>query len=469
MAIDLTHRISRSLSEDEMDSVSSSYADFILNTDYDQLKPEVIEQAKKLILDLIGVSFAGYRSTEFPRLVVQYMGSLGGAPEATLFQAKKKVPAINAVFANASCAHAIDMDDGHRFGALHPGTVIIPTALAAAELGNAGTREFLTGVVLGYEVMIRIGAAINPSSLNRGFHATGITGTFGAAAAAAKIMKLSRDETIGALGMAGLQSSGVLQINHDAEGAKVKPINPARAATGGLFSCIMAKKGARGPLKIFEGEDGFLKAFTDDVKQDRLTQNLGKKFEICNAYIKFYAACRHVHACVDAALEAFERNPVEITQIKKIKVETYPVAIRLAGIREVTTSSAARFSIPFSIALALVKKRAGAEEYSEKNIQNDEIQRLSKKVEFIAGEKWERLYPDKRGATVRIVTKDDKEVCAEVELARGEPENPASREEIYKKFHVNATSVISEKEANTLADVILKLEDLRLDDLTKLI
>src|SRR5271157_2419246 len=122
-----------------MESLSSTYADFILETHYDKLKPEVIQQAKKLILDLIGVSLAGYRSMEFPRLVVQYLESLGGTPEATIFQTKKKFPAINAVFANASCGHAIDMDDGHRFGALHPGTVIIPTALGTAELCRAST------------------------------------------------------------------------------------------------------------------------------------------------------------------------------------------------------------------------------------------------------------------------------------------------------------------------------------------
>ena len=452
-----------------MESLSSSYADFILSTRYDRLKPEVIRQAKKLILDLVGVSLAGYQTMDFPRLVVQYLASLGGIPEATIFQTRKKFPAINAVFANAACAHAIDMDDGHRFGALHPGTVIIPAALGTAELCGATTKEMITGVVVGYEVMIRVGAAINPSSLNRGFHATGITGTFGAAATAASIMNLGREEIVGAFGMAGLQSAGVLQINHDVEGAKVKPINPARAATSGLFSCIMARKGARGPLKIFEGEDGFLKAFTDDVKEEMLTRDLGKTFEICNAYIKFYAACRHVHACVDAALEAFHRNPIEISEIKKISVETYPAAIRLAGITDVTTPSAGRFSIPFSVALALVKKRAGAEEYSEENIENTEIQSLSRKVKFSVGEKWEKSYPNKRGATVRIIDQNDREGSAEVELAKGEPENPATWEEIYGKFYVNAASLISEREARALADVILNLEDFPVESLTKLI
>jgi len=452
-----------------MNGLSTSYADFILGTRYDQLKPEVILQSKKLILDLVGVSLAGYKLMEFPRLVVSYMESLGGSPEASILQTKKKFPAVNAAFANAACAHALDMDDGHRFAALHPGTVIIPAALAAAELSGATTKELIAGVVSGYEVMIRIGMAINPSSLNRGFHATGITGPFGAVAAASNIMKLGREETIGALGLAGLQGSGVLQVNHDVEGAKVKPINPARAAMSGLLSCIFAQKGAKGPLKIFEGEDGFFKAVTDEVKTDLLTRNLGKEFEICNTYIKFYSACRHAHACIDAATEAFHQSQIDITEISKISIETYPAAIRLAGITDVTTPSAARFSIPFSVALALIKKDAGADKYSEENIRDESIQRLSKKVELSVGNKWERVYPNKRGATVRILDNKKRIWSSEVELAKGEPENPASWDEIYNKFHTNATLLISEKEAKKLGEAILDLENLSIDEFTGLI
>jgi 2-methylcitrate dehydratase PrpD len=406
---------------------------------------------------------------EFPRIVVSYMESLGGSPEASIFQTKRKFPAVNAAFANAACAHALDMDDGHRFAALHPGTVIIPAALAAAELSGGNTKELIAGVVSGYEVMIRIGMAINPSSLNRGFHATGITGPFGAVAAAANVMKLSREETIGALGLAGLQGSGVLQVNHDVEGAKVKPINPARAAMSGLFSCILAQKGAKGPLNIFEGEDGFFKAVTDEVKGDLLTRDLGKEFEICNTYIKFYAACRHAHACIDAAMEALHQGQIDVTEISKISIETYSAAIRLAGITDVTTPSAARFSIPFSVALALIKKDAGADKYSEENIRDENIQRLSRKVEFSVGHRWDKLYPNKRGATVRIFDHQNRSWSAEVELAKGEPENPASWDEIYNKFHTNATLLISEKNARRLGETIMNLDNLSLDEFTDII
>jgi len=452
-----------------MKEFSSLYADFTVSTRYDDLEPEVIHQAKKLILDLIGVSLAGCKLMEFPHVVVNYIESLGGTPEATIIQTKRKFPAVNAAFANAAYAHALDMDDGHRFAASHPGTVIIPVALAAAELSKATTKELIAGIVVGYEVMIRIGMAITPSSLNRGFHITGITGPFGAAAAAASIMKLSRKETIGALGLAGLQAAGILQINHDQEGAKVKPINPARAAMSGLLSVILAKNGAKGPSEIFEGEDGFLKAFTDHVKKDLLTKDLGENFEICNTYIKFYAACRHVHACVDAALKVLYQNPIEISEIKQISAETYPVAVRLCNITEVTTPSAGRFSIPFSIALALVKKDAGADKYSEENINDNEIQSLSRKVGLYISAKWGKWYPRKRGATIRIMDNNGKEWSAEVDLAKGEPENPASLEEINNKFYFNATSLISDEEAKRLAGVILDLENLKVADFTDLI
>lgn len=452
-----------------MKGISSTYSDFIVSTRFDDLRPEVIHQAKKLILDLIGVSLAGYSMMEFPRVVVDYMASLGGTPEATIFQTKKKFPAINAVFANAACAHALDMDDGHRFGALHPGTVIIPAALAATELSGASTKDLIAGVVVGYEVMIRIGMAIGLSSLSRGFHITGITGSFGATAAAGSIMGLSQEEIVGALGLAGLQSSGLIQVNHEIEGAKVKPINPARAASSGFLSCILSTKGARGPLNIFEGEDGYLKAVADEVKTDLLILDLGKKFEILNVYLKLYASCRHVHAPIEAALKAFNNTGIGTSGIRKIHVETYSAALKLAGIKYATTPSAARFSIPFSVALALVKKNAGADMYSEENVRDENIQNLARKVELSVGSKWEHYYPEKRGAKVNIVDNSNKTWSGEVDLSKGEPENPASLEEVLKKFYANARLLISEVQAQKIVNFFFKFEDISLNDFIKLI
>lgn len=447
-----------------MESISTAFADFICNTRYDTLPPEVVTEAKYRILDLIGVSLGGYKLMEFPRLVVDYVTSLGGIPEATIIETKHKVPAINAALANGACAHALEMDDGHRIAAIHPGTVVIPAAIAAGEMSGATTKEMITGVVIGYEVVIRISMGINPSSLQRGFHVTGTVGPFGAAAAAANIMNLSHQETVGALGSAGLQGAGLLQANHEVEGSKVKPMTPARAAVSGLLSSILSKKGAQGPRCILEGEDGFLRAMADNVKKEALTRDLGQTFEIGQSYYKFYAACRHAHAPMDAALQACHIGGVDPRQITRISVETYPAAVRLAGIVNASTPSAARFSIPFSVALVLLKGEAGADQYMEGSIADADIQGLASKVQLSVSRKWSELYPEKRGATVSI-TDGNKEWSAEVGLAKGEPENPASREDIYRKFYTNATSLVSEQRAARLGDIIMNLENSSVDEL----
>jgi 2-methylcitrate dehydratase PrpD len=269
--------------------------------------------------------------------------------------------------------------------------------------------------------------------------------------------------------MAGLQASGLIQVNHEVVGARVKPINPAKAAMSGLFSCIMAQKGYQGPLHIFEGEDGYLKAVCDDVKHDLLFRGLGQEFEILKTYLKLYAACRHAHAPIDAALSAYNNARIDFSQIDRIEVETYPAAVRLAGIQDATTPSAGRFSIPFSVALVLKEQDAGADKYSDDTIHDEVIQGLAKKVKLTPSSKWEDRYPEKRGAKVTITTLDQETFSQEVELAKGEPENPASWDEVYKKFQRNAAQLISQQQVNQLGDSIHHLEDMALEKITRLI
>jgi len=453
-----------------MNELSASYADFILAVDYKELPSTVILQSKKLLLDLIGVSLAGYKLISLSNIVVEHTVASGGIPEATIFQTRGKYPAANVAFTNAALAHALDMDDGHRYAALHPGAVVIPAALAAAETVGASSQQVVEGIVCGYEVMIRLGMAINPSSLSRGFHSTGTVGPFGAVAAAAKIMKLDREQIVGAIGLAGLQGAGLLQVNHDeGAGGQAKLINSARASMSGMYSASLAKKGARGPSRILEGKDGFLGAFADEVRGELLTRELGSTFEILQTYLKFYASGRHSHACIDAAFQAFRDSGLTPDGIARVTVETYATAIRFTGITEVDTPSAARFSISFAIALALSKGDASADKFCEQNIADAAIQRLARKVEVSASEKWNSLYPAKRGATVQIFAHDGKSWTADIDLAKGEPESPASFDEIVAKFHANAGVQVARSQANALVDTIMTFDHLPLSRLMDLV
>jgi 2-methylcitrate dehydratase PrpD len=451
-----------------LDKYSSIYADYICSATYEKLPPQVVVQAKQSILDLVGVSLAGYKLMEFPQLVVNYMAGMGGKAESTIISKKgEKFPAINAAFANGACAHALDMDDGHRMAGGHPGASIIPAAIASAELCHASSKELISGIVVGYEVWIRIGMAINPSNLLRGFHTTGVVGPFGAAAAAANIMHLNKEQTIGAIGLAGLQGAGLLQVMHDDEAAKVKSISTARGAMAGLFAATIAREGARGPVAVLEGEDGFLRAMADKVNPEMLTRGLGQNYEIKNTYTKFYAACRHVHVSIDAAMATCQREGIEPDEICSINIETYPVAINLCSTVHPATPSAARFSLPFCVALALMKGDAGADKYSEENIKDARIQNLASKVKISVSNKWSNLYPGKRGTTVSITDLKGTTRTTEMDLAIGEPETPAGPDDFSRKFYNNATILVSESRAKKMEETILNLENIPLSVLTK--
>jgi 2-methylcitrate dehydratase PrpD len=443
------------------------YADFIRATRYETLTPQTVNQAKKCLLDLVGVSIAGYKQMEFPRWVVDYTAGLGGVAEATIFgQRGRKFPAINAAFANGACAHALDMDDGHRFSAGHPGVNVIPAAIAAAEMAKASPQALIAGIVAGYEVFIRIASAINPSSLNRGFHVTGIVGPFGAAAAAASILGLNREETIGALGLAGLQGAGLMEVMHDDEAAKVKSFHPAKAAQAGLLAAQLAQRGARGPLAVLEGGDGFLKGFADKINQDYLTKGLGTTFEINNTYVKFYPACRHTHVVIDAVKAMRRDGPIEAENIRSVRVETYPVAIKLCETVHPATPSAARFSLPFTVATAIIQGDVSEATFAPENVRNAQLQELAGRVELAVTGKWAQAYPVKRGAGVSITLKSGQIIKKEMDLAVGEPENPATWDDFARKFQTNVTLAISPERAKILEDTVLNLEAHSLVDLT---
>lgn len=450
-----------------MVSYASIYADYIAASNFDKLPPKVVKQAKLSILDTIGVSLAGYQLMDFPKQVVGYISGIGGTPEATIISKKgQKYPALNAAFANGACAHALDMDDGHRLAGGHPGAVVVPTAIACAEMCGAGTKDLINGIVVGYEVVIRIASAVNPSSLMRGFHTTGTTGPFGAAAACASIMHLDKEQTVGALGMAGLQGAGLLEVMHDDEAAKVKSISTARAAMSGLFAAVITREGARGPATVLEGEDGFMRAMTDKVNTEMLTRGLGQTFEILNTYTKFYAACRHVHVSIDAARAICKREKLSPDKIRRIDIETYPVAIKLCSTIHPETPSAARFSLPFCVALALMKGDAGADKFCDENVKDDVIQDLAGRVKYSLGSKWEKLYPSKRGTTVTITDTHGRKFTTEMDLAIGEPETPAGPDDLSEKFHNNAGLFLSKTRVAKLEKTIMDLENSSLEQLT---
>ena len=431
-------------------TILQTFSELFCQTQFKDVPPEVVHKAKLLTIDLIGVSIAGLKM-DFPRMMLDYLSSLRGTEDATLFGFKEKVPAIHAALGNGVTAHALDMDDGYRFGGVHAGVAVIPAALAYAETQQADGQSFLLSMILGYDIVNRISKAMNPSHLNRGFHTTGTLGVLGAAAACGVLAKLNKEQLTSAMSIASLQGAGLLQIL--VEGAMVKPLHPGKAAMAGVLSVDLAKRGAKGPITVLEGEKGLFKAMADEIHLETLFEELGKHFYLADQYIKLHAACRHIHPAADGVLAVMKDNHLAFADIESVDVATYPVAVSFCGATGMPdTAEGAKFSIKYSVAMAAYYGDVGEDRYVPSVVTNADIQGLASRITSRLDDGWAKAYPSQRGASMVITSKAGAVHKIDVPLAKGEPENPASDEDIIAKFRHNA-----EGQEPQLVEAILSL------------
>jgi len=433
-------------------------AEFILQLRYESLEKKVVDKAKMCLLDLIGVALAGAYSA-LGKKIVNFVKNINGVKESTIIGDGTLVSAIHATFANATLAHIHELDDGHRYAMGHPGAVVIPAALALAEKVGATGKELLTAIVAGYEAFIRLGMAINPSHFKRGFHTTATVGTFAAAAAAGKILGLNKSELVHALGLAGVQSAGLLEVTRGKSFAK--PIQVGRAAQSGVLAALLAREGVTAPDTIFEGEYGFFHAFVDKYDPEVIVRDLGNTYTILGVYHKFHASCRHTHPAIDAALKLVKEYDLKPEEIAEVQVYTYSAAYNLCGKEyEPQSASTAKFSIPYCVAVAIYDREASINSFTEDKIRNPAILNLARRVKVVPDPELDSLVPRERGARVRIVLTNNKVHEAYVRNPYGEPEWPATFGDIKAKFRSLSSLVLTPQSIDETINMVEELEDI---------
>lgn len=439
--------------------LDESLSFFTVDLNFDDLPKEVIDRAKWCTMDYLGVAIAGSQ-THSGKLFASLMKTMGGKRESTLIVDGTKVPSPNAAFANSASGHVLELDDGHYSSVTHPGTVIVPSALAIAEANQASGRELITSIVAGYETMIRIGKFVQPSHVYRGFHPTGTCGTLGAAATVAKLLKLTKSETNNALRIATLQSSGLLEVSRT--GGSMKPLNPARAAQSGVYSALLAKRGARGPARAIDGEAGFIHAFSDNINKTASIRNIRDDFQIRSVYFKFYAACRNIHPAIEAALDLARSQKIESSEIKAIVVTTQSYTAKSFSRLEISDPASAKFSIPYSIAAALFLGSGWTEAFSAAKLRNRNILALARKVKIGTSSSFDKKhpYPSVRACKVRIETTKGGKFEKTVEQVKGDPNNVA-RNDLELKFKQLASGIIPRERVNEIISRIGVLEKLK--------
>lgn len=410
-------------------SITDIFVDYLYRLSVSCMRDEAMEQARLCLLDYKGVAIAGAKMID--KKGTAYLTKVlrqGGSVSVLGFQ--QKTTLHNAAFLNSMSAHMTELDDGHRVGQIHLGASIISALLPVAEVEGLLEDDLLRGIIVGYEAAIRLAMAINPVHKLQGYHTSGTCGTIGVAIAIAAAMRFSREQMKVAISAAAASASGLLELQENE--SELKPYNLAHAAVSGITAAYCAQGDFRGPDDAIGGRRGFLSVMTQNPKLNYLCEFDEPYLQIEKIYRKMYAACRHAHSAIEAAITLKNRYGIEPSSITGILIETYGMAIKGHDHQEIKGIQSAKMSIPFSVALALKRGSAGLEDYNDVNLKDEEILRLASLVKMVEDSEISSWVPKKRAARVTIWTgKESFSTC--VKYPKGEPENPLSASEIVEK------------------------------------
>ena len=415
--------------------IVQEFGRFIADTRYEDLPPEVVEKAKLRVLDLLTSALVGFRLGHFRPL----LAILGGRKEATVWGEGVKVPVRDAVMLNSFMGHSPYLEDGSRYTGGHPSSAVIPAALSFGESRGAGGKSLLLSVCLGYEVFLRLGRAIYPSTVVRGFQSTAVLGALGSAAACASLLGLRAEGCRDALAIAANLGVG---LKDALKAPPSQPLQVGHSCQGGLLAALLAARGIAGSETVME--EGFLKAFADKADRASVLAGLGTEYRMGETYIKVHGGCRGNHAPTDVILALMKEHHISPQEIARIKVQVDTVTLA-ADIRRPLDGMQALLSIPFSIAVAVLEGNASVFQFTDEKVKNPAVRAVMDKIVLEVDKKLDEGYPDKRSARGEITLTDGKSYSAFMDVARGEPESPLSTAEVVEKFFFYTREILGKK------------------------
>ena len=424
-------------------------AQHVAELDYRSIPAKLLEEMKILLFDYLGVALGG-TETESGRIAAEFSRDLGEKGEATIIGFGYRVSAPSAAFSNAILSHSIELDDVDSLAYFHFSPPVFSAALAVAEREHAPGRDLLSALVVGCDLMARLSSAMNPSLRDRGFHTTPTCGVFGAAAAAAKLLGLRHEGITSALGLAGAQASGLMEMYGT---SMQKRFNPGPAARGGVVSALLAQRGFTGAETIVEGERGFLRAYSDHFDRNKLVDGLGKEFPIFVEY-KPYACARPIHNAIDCALTIKREHDVDPAQISAITVFRHPRWAKYHQIKKPRTYHEAQVSLPYGVAVSLAEGAAFLDQYTEEKLQDRLIRKLSEMVEIRTMDG----LPREVSCRMELFLKDGSKCTSQVDYPKGSIENPMTSEDRRNKFQRLSVNVLDKDQQKRVEERVLRIE-----------
>ena len=442
-------------------SVSRRYARFVRGLARRDIPAPVTAKAAVLMLDTIGSCLASSRE-DFGRAVLGGAERLGGPQESTLIGTRAKAGAASAVLANATLAHGLDFDDTREDAIVHTECVAVATALAVGEAVGASGQAVLEAAIAGVEVMCRVGLAVPGRFHARHFHPTSLTGSFAAAAVAGKLYRLTEDQLVHAFGICGSQAGGI--IEYLADGSWTKRLHPGWAAHAGVAAVILARAGFTGPETVFEGAHGFYQAFAGasaEATLDALLATLGRQWELEQLTLKPYPCGSIAQPYMDCALRLREKHQIRPEDIASIGCRTAEGPVPrlwepLAAKHRPANGYAAKFSLPYLLAVMFVKGRASPAEFTDEAVRDDSVLEVAGKVGYELDSTID--YPRQFIGHVAVRLHDGRLLEEGQDHPRGGPDSPMSRDEVEAKFRGNASLAVPEAQASRVISLVGDIE-----------
>jgi 2-methylcitrate dehydratase PrpD len=437
-------------------TLAERLADFAARLTFEDLPPSVVSSVRLRVLDVLGIALAA-STHEFAPALQAALEGWQARGDCTVMGAKLGAPPPLAALANGTLAHGLDFDDTHAASITHASAVVLPAALALAEGEAVDGRTAVTAAVAGYEAIARLGMAAPGGFHARGWHATSACGPFAAALAAGKVLGLGAGPLTSAVGLAGSFASGLMEYLQD--GTWSKRVHPGWAAHGGVVAAGLARGGFTGPATILEGRFGFYRAFLSVAPDVQVFETLGRQWETERIGFKPYPCCHLLHAFLDCALalrQAHAPAPEAIVRIEcLVPAGEIPIVCEpREGKLRPRTAYDAQFSLPYSVAAALLDGRVEIDTYVPERLGDERRLALASRVVHIVDTA--STFPESFPGWIRLHLADGRVLEAREPDGRGGPGRPLPASAIVEKFRANAgrslpAARVAELEAAALA------------------
>jgi len=438
-------------------SAAARLAEFVVKTSLEDCPSEAVGRVRRAALDTLGVMLAG--ATEpVARIVRRVVRAEGAITLATVVGTTLKTSPGWAALANGAAGHAHDFDDTNFALLGHPSVPLLSTALAAAEAEMADGRALVLGYVVGFEVDVALGTALNPDHYTRGWHATSSIGTLGCTAAAARIMGLDVVQTRNALAIAASHASG-LKENF---GSMTKPYHAGHAARNGILAAQLAREGLTASETALEGRQGYVAAFGASHGLDQALEGLGHAWHLLESGIavKPYPSCALTHSAIDALIDLRAEHRLSPGDIAAVQVGVNRVVPDVLAHPRPTTALERKFSMQFCAAAALVDGRVDFGSFMDGEVANPEMRELMGRIAMVVDPGLPEGVEQHAWSRVTVRLRDGRTLSREARGARGHPDTPLSDAALREKFLACAKAVLSADEAEGVAEQLGHLEDI---------